>query len=303
VIGTPLGAQGVVFVCVSGYGGYTYAFNARDGSLRWLRKTDCEVVSIPFVDYALPIEADGVLYTGAYALDAQDGKMLWRLPMEESFGAVVNGVIYAYSQGAVYAFDAKDRSLRWSYTLDDTIGNVPTVADGSVYVGDINGNGPSGMTPGLPDTYALDAATGALRWRYESGMVGGSAVVANGVVYISGFPCALYALDAARGKLRWRYQADTCSSSTPIVINGVVYFTADGAYAFDASDGTVRWHTGLGANQGNRFTSPTVMNGALYLGKIDGSGYSTLYALDASTGAELWHEEGINQLSPSQAGD
>src|SRR5579862_4692890 len=57
MLGQPLLDQGILYVCVSGAGGNTYAFNAADGSLRWQRQTDCQVVDIPFADYAVPIES------------------------------------------------------------------------------------------------------------------------------------------------------------------------------------------------------------------------------------------------------
>ena len=48
LFGTPRVANGVVYVCASGSGRYTYAFNAGDGTLRWRTPTDAWSVSIPF---------------------------------------------------------------------------------------------------------------------------------------------------------------------------------------------------------------------------------------------------------------
>lgn len=44
--GTPRVANGVVYVCASGYGRYTCAFNAGDGALRWRTPTDAWSVAI-----------------------------------------------------------------------------------------------------------------------------------------------------------------------------------------------------------------------------------------------------------------
>ncbi len=76
--GAPRVANGVVYVCVSGYGRYTCAFNAGDGSLRWRTPTDAWSVSIPFGDYAVPVVREGIVYNGTYALNVQDGTVLWR---------------------------------------------------------------------------------------------------------------------------------------------------------------------------------------------------------------------------------
>jgi outer membrane protein assembly factor BamB len=69
-----------VYVCAAGGGetGYTYAFNANDGSLRWRTQSDCWSVSIPFGDSTIPLVNNGVIYSGLSALRAQDGQVLWK---------------------------------------------------------------------------------------------------------------------------------------------------------------------------------------------------------------------------------
>ena len=63
----------------------------------------------------------------------------------------------------------------------------PTVLDGVVYVGSEDGN-----------VYAADAATGALRWIYQTGAgVHSAPVVSDGVVYVGSGDSYLYALDAS----------------------------------------------------------------------------------------------------------
>lgn len=302
IVGKPLLADEVIYVCVSGYGGYTYALNASDGTLRWKRETGCWIVSIPFGDYAQPILANGLLYSGKYGLDPASGAVRWQMPMDATIGAVADGVIYAYTEDSVYALSASSGAIRWQYKLSAPIGNRPTAAGGKVYVGDINGDS-SPYTPGQPDTHALNASNGTLLWSYPTGVIASSsAVVSNGVVYIGSFESAFYALDAATGALHWRYQTGTSVESTPVVMNGAVYFTSDGAYALNAANGALLWHNALGADQSTYSTESTLLNGVMYLGQTDGTGVSTLYALDAGTGNMLWQHGGINQLSPPVAG-
>ncbi len=301
IVGKPLVAGNVVYVCVSGYGGVTYAFNASDGALRWQRETGCGIVDIPFADYAQPLLANGLLYTGKYALNPDNGAIRWQMPMPATVGAVVDDVIYAYTQDTVYALSAGSGATRWQYKLSAPISALPIVAGGKVYVGDMNGNSPPAVTPGLPDAHALNASDGTLLWDYPSGVVSSiSPVGANGLIYVGG--SRLFALDAGSGALRWQYQPGPGGGSTPILDHGTLYFTSDGAYALNAVDGTPRWHNALGANQSTSFTPATLLNGVIYLGQTDGSGNSTLYALDASTGSALWHVAGLNQLSPPVAG-
>jgi outer membrane protein assembly factor BamB len=114
LFGTPRVTNGVVYVCASGYGKYTFAFDARDGTLRWRTPTDAWRVSIPFGDFAVPIVKDGIVYNGTYALNEQDGTVLWRLAIDTgwlSLHALVDDTIYAISQMGIYAISAKNGEI------------------------------------------------------------------------------------------------------------------------------------------------------------------------------------------------
>ena len=73
IVGQPLLVANVLYVCVSGYQGVTYAFNATDGALRWQRQTGLldRIDSVPRLRTAYPGEWPA--YTGRYALDPADG--------------------------------------------------------------------------------------------------------------------------------------------------------------------------------------------------------------------------------------
>ena len=54
--------------------------------------------------------------------------------------------------------------------------------------------------------YALDAATGEVRWRFRAnGPISGSPTVLTGLVYFSTLRQRTYALDARSGKLVWSF--------------------------------------------------------------------------------------------------
>jgi outer membrane protein assembly factor BamB len=86
--------------------------------------------------------------------------------------------------------------------------------------------------------------------------------------------------------------------SSPVVANGVVYASTSAGRldAFDATSGSAKWSfvvgsgdviwsfvSGSGAME-NRVSPPAVANGVVY----DMAGDGTLYAVDASSGHELW---------------
>ena len=82
----------------------------------------------------------------------------------------------------------------------------------------------------------MDADSGELRWRYETGdAVFSSPAVVDGVVYVGSSDSYLYAVDADSGELRWRYETGDAVLSSPTVMDGVVYVgSVDGsAYAVD----------------------------------------------------------------------
>src|SRR5437588_7392836 len=94
----------------------------------------------------------------------------------------------------------------WSLPTGGVIAASATVVDGSVYVGSWDGY-----------EYALDAATGSVKWQTFLGITAGgpdcvppmagvssAAAVDNGVVYVGGGDAFWYALDAMTGSVLWR---------------------------------------------------------------------------------------------------
>ena len=139
--------------------------------------------------------------------------------------------------------------------------------------------------------YALDAATGALRWSFVTGdVVHASPAVVDGVVYVGSWDRNLYALDAASGRELWRYTTgnDTTTynqigiASSAAVAAGIVFVGArDGHFhAVDAKTGAVRWT--LDNKMGWTIASPAVKDGIVCFPTSDGRRFK---AIDAATGA------------------
>lgn len=293
---------------------------------KWAFKTGGPVVSTPAV-------ADGVAYVGSadtflYAVRLTDGAELWKASTGlgvESSPAVAGGVVYVGSRdGKVYAFDARTGAVRWTFATAgerrftapgihgiqprtemmpdpfDVFLSSPTVVDGTVFIGS-----------GDHHVYALDAATGAQRWTFETGdVVHASPAVVNGVVYIGSWDAYFYALDAETGRLIWRFETgrDTTIynqigiASSAAVVDGVVLFGCrDGHfYALDAETGQQRWAED---NQmGWVIASPAVRDGIVYFPTSDGTQFK---ALRIDTGALVWRtaNRNVSFSSPAIAGD
>ncbi len=91
-------------------------------------------------------------------------------------------------------------------------------------------------------------------------------------------------------------------SSSPVVVNGLVYFGGHDirAYAVNALTGALKWCRRVSYAT---VSSPAVANGVVYVG-CSGRGYYMLHALNAATGAVKWTYnpgEGEGSYSPAVA--
>ncbi len=125
-----------------------------------------------------------------------------------------------------------------------------------------------------------------------------SPVVVNGVAYIQDMQANVYALDLATGKLRWEYQVNTTELGGPgpdgvAVADGRVYGDSPHtAFALSAATGKPVWvdRSLLTSGQGAFSIQPQAVTGRVYLASSLGNGLGggILLALDAATGTVIW---------------
>jgi outer membrane protein assembly factor BamB len=206
--------------------------------------------------------------------------------------AVWGGMVFAGSPHALSTFDAESGELIWRrrFGIDAT----PAVVDGVVYMGGSNwGNPPQSVV-------ALSAATGATLWRFGTGWtVESSPAVVDGVVYVGSEDGYMYALDAVSGQVIWAQQLweGLTVMSTPTVAQGIVYVSTGELHALDAATGVPIWqsscHGGLNAGVG-----VTVVGGVVYAASFPGF-VAYVCAWDAATGQLIWDvnvEYGVSDL-------
>lgn len=118
--------------------------------------------------------------------------------------------------------------------------------------------------------------------------------VAHGRLYVANNSGVLFAVNAATGRLAWKHDSGRCVAASPAVTGDTVYLAflnrppcnASGSgldgevVAFAAGFGTVRWRVRIGPTE----SSPLVADGLVYVGDWRGK----VYALDARTGEERW---------------
>jgi outer membrane protein assembly factor BamB len=133
--------------------------------------------------------------------------------------------------------------------------------------------------------YALNAATGALIWKYQTGsLVESSPAVSNGVVYVGSDDNNVYAIRAKgpnAGTPLWKFATGSEVYQSPVVTNNTVFVGSQDAnlYALDAATGSLQWTVATNGIVG----SAAVANGVVYATARDGS----FYAVDASYGGVL----------------
>jgi eukaryotic-like serine/threonine-protein kinase len=150
-----------------------YAVDVASGSLKWKFATGSWVTSSLAV-------ASGMVYFGSYdskfyALDAATGQLRWKFE---------TGGEKRYAGKHLHHMEPAAESMPdpWDFFLSS-----PSVWNGAVYFGSSDGN-----------IYALDANTGALKRKFQTGdVVHSSPAISDGTLYIGSWDTYLYALDAA----------------------------------------------------------------------------------------------------------
>jgi outer membrane protein assembly factor BamB len=200
---------------------------------------------------------------------AQFGGVRWKFHtrgMVIGSAAVSEGKVYFGStDGNLYAVYVATGALKWKFrtggerrfagkhlhgvqpvseTMPDPFDcylSSPVVWKGAVYFGSGDGY-----------IYSLNAASGALKWKFKTGdVVHASPAIADGTLFLGSWDSYFYALDAATGREKWRFKTgedpDTHNQvgiqSSAAVVDGIVYFGCRDShlYALDAATGQKKW--------------------------------------------------------------
>jgi outer membrane protein assembly factor BamB len=290
--------------------------------VKWKFATGAAVIASPVIQ-------DNVIYFGGddhnvYAVDASTGRQIWKAVTRGPVPctpAVADGVVYINSyDGKFYAFDARTGGVKWKFATEgerrfearglhggepknqtiadpfDIFLSSPVIADGNVIFGSGDNN-----------VYAIDTATGALRWKFKTGdVVHASPACVNGVIYVGSWDSYFYAIDAKTGKEKWRFHGgedplihnQVGFQSSPAVVDGVVYTGCRDAqlYALEAETGKLKWKFDNALSW--VITSPAVIDGKVVFATSDSS---LFHFAEAATGKSLTKEDGKAYMFSSPA--
>ncbi len=263
---------------VGGMDGSLYAINDANGTRTWSTVLE-QIPERGFFSLAPAV------FTAIYSTPAVDGNQVF------AGSYMLKG---SEEQGHIFGLSAENGNVNWVYpaqgSFAGTVVGGLAAADGLVYAPVTDGS-----------LYALEQATGAKKWAFETGdQVWSTPVVSNGTVYFGSMDKNLYALDAATGAEKWHYETDGAVTAPVLVSNGTVYVGSYNRhfYAIDAANGSLKWD--FTTDKG--FWAAPVINGkSVFIPSLDGK----VYVVDAGTG----RLEGTGEIddyvssSPAVVGD
>jgi outer membrane protein assembly factor BamB len=205
---------------------------------------------------------------GLYCLDARDGSPLWRF---ETVGHVQSAPLYdpdedavyfGSDDGALYKLDAGNGELRFRFATNSEVSQRPVLQKGKLYF--VNAN----------DTIvAIDARLGKRLWHQHRAPVPGmqlaghsGLLVWGNRVYVGFSDGMVVAFDATTGSERWQ-PVDLAAEAEQTLGGAPEHFDVDTTPVADSIDG-----------------SPVI-----YVASAHGG----LFALDAESGTQVWHNPSV----------
>lgn len=272
----PLIANGKVFVLTSAKS--LYALDQQTGNVAWGPLSLSGNYRLPGHAYdngkIFVVNSEGLLSS----FDATTGQAGWttQLSGQTSFNSAptaANGIVYVAgsgSAGTLYAIAEADGSILWQTTVWNGQDSSPAVSDDGVFV----------SYPG--QVYKFSPVSGAPLWHYNgSGSGGGgyTAAYANGRLYARDWTqSTALVFDAANGSILGNFT----SAQIPAVSTTTSYLLNSGTLrAITIATNAEAWHF---AGDGSLASAPIQVNNIVLIGSASGN----VYALDASSGSQIW---------------
>src|SRR5579864_7612577 len=187
---------------------------------------------------------------------------------------------------------------------------TPAYADGMLFVGGGYGS---------HEFYAVDADTGKIIWKMQTGDDGPTAaVVADGMVAFNTESCTLVVVDERRGRVSWQEWLGDPLMSQPAIDKGVLYMahpaatgrppkpaefhprpaTPGGSHRLLAAELSTGQHIWEQEIAGDVITAPVISDGTVYFTTFGGASY----ALNAADGSVVWVKANAATSAPVVTG-
>jgi outer membrane protein assembly factor BamB/tRNA A-37 threonylcarbamoyl transferase component Bud32 len=239
-----------------------------------------------------PLVHNGIVFIGCYdnniyALDAKNGQFLWKYATEGGIAtrpAAADEAVFVGSEDfRVHALSTTNGRLIWTYYTEGPIRSSPTLSHGHLFLGSDDGH-----------LHVVNILSGRRAWRADAaGPVRSSPLVSNERVFFGCETGDFYCVDF-RGELKWRFKAKRGITSSPLLVEGMIYFTSLDwtLYAIEAEGGWQIWRFRMGKPS---ISTPAFAEGKLFAGCADGN----VYAIEARSSRELWRFQTEHQVTGS----
>jgi outer membrane protein assembly factor BamB len=270
--------------------GYLYKLDAKTGKLLWSFNAYNQLMTVPVV---ATVAGKELVFVGA-------GNSVFAFSHAKKFATKGAHVIRGTDVSAIDAINAQTGALVWSFKTKGEDMPSAVFDRGLLLFG--NGDG---------HVYALDAATGALKWKtpIKSFVSMSSAAFdpRQNIVIMGGtHPSDIVAVNAASGKLLWRVHPKNIFSSSggdgTWAVTGnetigqietrtatEIKNSSSEELAIDIATGKILWSVNLGTGKSpprNKDAVPAIAAGIIYTGSPV---THQEYAIDAKSGKILWH--------------
>lgn len=237
-----------------------------------------------------PRPTDNLMIVGARswlaAFDQKTGDEAWRYAARIQTGVplVAAGAVFFGDGHEIVALDAATGVERWRFAgIPDTLASyAPAASDDTIFAG-----------PGDGHIYALDIATGALRWVQDirpNWQYLRQITVADGILVAGTYMEFLAGISLEDGERLWSFNAGNFINSQHVADGSAYLWSPTGwVYAISLATGAVRWRhqtTDYGNGAGNWasvLAEITSRDGHLFVLSLD----NVLHVLDMADGTEL----------------
>lgn len=225
-----------------------------------------------------------------YALDANSGRLVWRLKGGRMFKGspclYENRLYIGNTDNLLRCIDAETGRTLWRHDTGKDLDSSPCVINDRLYVA-----GESGYVR------CLDPRSGKLIWKcFVDGVGPGtklgsngsetSPAIADGELYTATYDGVLFCIDAETGAVRWTAKTYDDTDASAVISGPYVYACAEElashVFCFERKSGKEVWR--YSGNKKGYWSTPAIAEGRLHVGGEDG----LLHTLDANSGRPLW---------------
>jgi outer membrane protein assembly factor BamB len=169
--------------------------------------------------------------------------------------------------------------VRWKFKAKDGIEGAAAIVNGAVYVGSLDEH-----------LYALDLATGQVKWTYQTDQAKGAKVgpirtapsVSDGLIYVGDADGMFHCVEAATGNKRWTFDTGAeITSSANFAGDTVLFGCSDEQLYCLSRDGKEKWKFRVPG--GPVMGTPAIVENRTFAAGCD----STLHVLDTTKGTEV----------------